>query len=292
MMHQGYIPYTIECREGPGDHQVSRVVFGACEEAEASKDYIGYADAITSRKERRTAVTNRQSAHGAARGSQYYGVRVMDFTLSVFSLDNDLERDWRVQKLLSVLRISPWGRQRILFPTHDGILLSTEFTVTEEPVVDMSDPYWKVVRFTAYCEEPLFRSAAARLDHETRAGGDVELSIAQPGDAEASIERLRIDGPVTNPTVTIAETGQQLVFGAYAGADLVIGAGQWLDIDTARGTVLVNGAVNAYKHLSFSGSTRFEEFTLSPRANTLVLGGSAQADGQTKLSATWRGAWA
>ena len=78
---------------------------------------------------------------------------------------------------------------------------------------------------------------------------------ATPGTVQVSnagtssyFPRLRIDGPVTNPRVTLAETGDQLV---YAGT---VAAGQWLDVDCARRRVLLNGSVSMRHKVSFVGA--------------------------------------
>ena len=54
--------------------------------------------------------------------------------------------------------------------------------------------------------------------------------------------RLRIDGPVPNPTVTLIETGDSIRFNG------TVAAGQWLDIDCGNRRVLLNGQVSM-RHL-------------------------------------------
>jgi len=60
--------------------------------------------------------------------------------------------------------------------------------------------------------------------------------------------RLRIEGPVTNPVVTLAETGDRI---AYRGT---IAAGQWLDIDCGARRVLLNGQVSMRHLVSAQGN--------------------------------------
>ena len=67
------------------------------------------------------------------------------------------------------------------------------------------------------------------------------LSLTNDGTA-SYYPRLRIDGPVPNPVVSLAETGDQI---AYSGT---VAAGQWLDIDCSRRRVLLNGQVSV-RHL-------------------------------------------
>ena len=59
--------------------------------------------------------------------------------------------------------------------------------------------------------------------------------------------RLRIDGPSTNPTETMVESGAWV---RYNGSLL---AGQWLDWDLANRLVLLNGRVSVRQSVSFSG---------------------------------------
>lgn len=60
--------------------------------------------------------------------------------------------------------------------------------------------------------------------------------------------RLRIDGPVPNPTVTLVETGDSVHF------DGTVAAGQWLDFDLANRRVLLNGQVSVRSQVSSSGA--------------------------------------
>jgi hypothetical protein len=59
--------------------------------------------------------------------------------------------------------------------------------------------------------------------------------------------RLRIDGPVTNPVVTLVESGAWVRF---TGSLL---AGQWLDLDMANRRVLLQGQVSVRQNVSSSG---------------------------------------
>ena len=60
--------------------------------------------------------------------------------------------------------------------------------------------------------------------------------------------RLRIDGPVPNPVITLGETGDQI---AYFGT---VEAGQWLDIDCANRRVLMNGLVSMRHKVQSAGA--------------------------------------
>jgi hypothetical protein len=59
--------------------------------------------------------------------------------------------------------------------------------------------------------------------------------------------RLRVDGPVTNPVVTLVESGAWVRF---TGSLL---AGQWLDLDMVNRRVLLQGQVSVRQNVSSSG---------------------------------------
>ena len=72
------------------------------------------------------------------------------------------------------------------------------------------------------------------------------VSVANAGTA-AYWPRLRILGPVTNPVVTLVESGAWV---RYTGSLL---AGQWLDLDMANRRVLLQGQVSVRQNVSSSG---------------------------------------
>ena len=74
-------------------------------------------------------------------------------------------------------------------------------------------------------------------------------ALSVPNDGTAAYwPRLRVDGPVPNPTITLVETGDWI---RYAGT---VAAGQWLDFDLANRRVLLNGQVSVRTAVSSSGA--------------------------------------
>jgi len=73
------------------------------------------------------------------------------------------------------------------------------------------------------------------------------VSVANAGTA-AYWPRLRILGPVTNPVVTLVESGAWV---RYTGSLL---AGQWLDLDMANRRVLLQGQVSVRQSVSSGGN--------------------------------------
>lgn len=93
--------------------------------------------------------------------------------------------------------------------------------------------------------------------------------------------RLRIDGPVPNPTVTLVETGDWI---KYTGT---VAAGQWLDVDTANRRVLLNGQVSVRHLVSDSGNW----LGVPPGGGSIRISADA-ADPAASLSVwSYEGAW-
>lgn len=82
---------------------------------------------------------------------------------------------------------------------------------------------------------------------------------------------LRIDGPVAAPRVTHAGSGASIIFAS----DLVLGAGEWLDIDMENQSVLANGESSRAGSLIEAGWFEFE-----PGVNTFAF----TADGDWPLA--------
>jgi len=100
--------------------------------------------------------------------------------------------------------------------------------------------------------------------------GEADLVNAGPSPARLL---LRIDGPATRPYITLATpTGAQVLF-----LDTVLGEGEWLDIDTATKSVVLNGSISRLRDawgdwplLTGSGLIRFQAETYEPDARLTV----------------------
>lgn len=103
------------------------------------------------------------------------------------------------------------------------------------------------------------------------------LSVFNAGTAPAP-GVVRIDGPVQRPVVRHEEQGHELVF------DLILDAGQWLEVDLDLHTVLLNGQA------SRRGLMRGRWFTLTPGVNTISWS-SLTAAPTAALTVSWRDAW-
>ena len=106
------------------------------------------------------------------------------------------------------------------------------------------------------------------------------VSVANAGTA-AYWPRLRVDGPVTNPVVSLVESGAWV---RYNGSLL---AGQWLDIDLANRRVLLQGQVSVRQKVTSSG----DWLTISPGSSSIVWAADS-ADPAALLSVwSYEGSW-
>lgn len=80
-----------------------------------------------------------------------------------------------------------------------------------------------------------------------------QVNLTNPGNAAGPV-RLRIDGPVTGPVVTHVGSGASLMFAS----SLVLGAGEYLDIDMEARTVLANGQSSRSGWVTARGWSQFE----------------------------------
>lgn len=108
-----------------------------------------------------------------------------------------------------------------------------------------------------------------------------QVSLNNPGN-EVGPVRLRIDGPCTGPVVTHVSSGAQLVFSS----SLVLGVGEWLDVDMEAHTVLANGQSSRAGWVTRRGWSGF-----NPADNTWSFT-AAQYDPASQLTVFATPAWA
>lgn len=80
-----------------------------------------------------------------------------------------------------------------------------------------------------------------------------QVALANPGNTAGPVH-LRIDGPVTAPIVTHVSSGRALIFSS----SLVLGAGQWIDVDMDRREVLENGQASRNGWVTGRGWSAFD----------------------------------
>jgi phage-related protein len=97
------------------------------------------------------------------------------------------------------------------------------------------------------------------------------------GSTEAPVT-IRINGPVTNPTVRNVTTGESL------GLTVVLAAGEFMDLDTKNHTVLLGGTANRYSTL-----TTPQWWGLQPGTNEIRY--FADITSASTVTVTYRSAW-
>lgn len=112
------------------------------------------------------------------------------------------------------------------------------------------------------------------------------VQVANAGTA-SYFPRIQIDGPVTNPRITLAETGDQL---AFSGS---IAAGQFLDFDCARRRVVLSSRANPDAAVSMRHKTSFVGAWLAvPVGGGSISWTADTADPASSLSVwSYEGAW-
>lgn len=106
------------------------------------------------------------------------------------------------------------------------------------------------------------------------------ITVANAG-TTAYRPRLRIDGPVTNPVVSLVESGARIQYVGF------VPAGGWLDIDLEARRVLLNGRVSVRPSLSWSG-----DWLAVPPGGGTVAWVADDADPAALLSVwSYEGAW-
>lgn len=110
--------------------------------------------------------------------------------------------------------------------------------------------------------------------------GAGEITIDQQGDSDSPAV-IRVYGPGVNPQITNTTLGQTISL-LYTMSD-----GEYLSIDTANRTILLNGATNRYSALDFDNT---EWWFLIPGTNLLTLRYFSYSAG-AKMEVDYRDAW-
>lgn len=113
-------------------------------------------------------------------------------------------------------------------------------------------------------------------------GGTASAAVSNAGNMTTP-PLFHITGPVTNPRLTLYETGESL----YVDNLTLATSGDTLDIDIWNRTAVVNSVTNVYSHIRFPDSVWW---LLQPGANTVQLWASSSSAG-VSLQAQWRDAW-
>jgi hypothetical protein len=94
----------------------------------------------------------------------------------------------------------------------------------------------------------------------------------------------RLDGPLTYPQISHLQSGNRLSLDLTANGGVDLAAGQWIDLDSTRRSVLLNGTADRRTQLTVDS----DWWNLTPGANTFSLDADA---GTGTLTVTWRDAY-
>jgi len=108
-----------------------------------------------------------------------------------------------------------------------------------------------------------------------------QVALTNAGNVTGPV-RLRIDGPVTGPVVTHVGSGLALTFAT----SLVLGSGEWLEVDMDKRTALANGQSSRAGYITGRGWSGFE-----PGANVWAFTAQSYSAGAL-LTVSASPAWA
>jgi len=108
-----------------------------------------------------------------------------------------------------------------------------------------------------------------------------QVALTNAGNVTGPV-RLRIDGPVTGPVVTHVGSGLALTFST----SLVLGSGEWLEVDMDKRTAMANGQSSRAGYITGRGWSGFE-----PGANVWAFTAQSYSAGAL-LTVSASPAWA
>jgi hypothetical protein len=168
----------------------------------------------------------------------------------------------------TVLTVSESGRQRWQTVRRDGDVLptwagATAFSYSIQVVAP--DPRKFGIALTASTKLPSTSGGLTvpftvpfGIPAVTVSG---QVNLTNPGNETGPVT-IRIDGPCAGPIVTHVGSASALVFSA----SLILSAGEWLDIDLEKRSVLANGQASRNGYITSRGWFGFE-----PGANTFAF---------------------
>lgn len=240
----------------------------------------------------RTVSGERAGDHGAWDSTEFYGSRTWALegvarTVDHTALHQAKRRFMSAINLGFDLRVIEPGFDRTARFRRDGQPLWSELTPS-------------LAKFSAslIAPDPRIYSAAIKSAHAgfpSTVGGltwpvtwpatwdavttSGDMPMVNEGD-QTAWPIFRIDGPVQEPVIVNAATGEAMHI------DLTLAAGEWITLDTGTHQVLANGDPNASRRDRFFG----QWWGLPEGASTARFFGASAGVG-AQLSATWRDTW-
>lgn len=291
------IPYELVGPDG------ARAVIGNSDVARADPDWVGFVDPETGitgldGADSRGSVETLTEADGAYVGPVYDGARpvvlhvILDPSAPIATL-NEYER--KLKRATRGMRDDAFLRYT---PDELGIELELRLRRNGKPNITGRRP--KVAQIPMIAADSARRAAlessAAIIPtgepttagygdpysdpYSTEAGATAQVSMLNEGDLDA-IPRHVITGPITNPEILNNTTGERIKL------TYTLAAGETLEVDVARKTVLFGGVTSKFSAVVFPTSRWWR---LQPGANDVRLLASAYSAG-ARLDTYWRRAY-
>lgn len=242
-------------------------------------DFLAHLTRITTDVAFTSSDTQISAGDGVLIGDQYRGGRSVVLDLLI-SAHDPLERARAIEWLTRI---------NGLLRSSEGLTLSwTEATGWEKEIsnlrpaayITVNDAWPKEVQLSLKTGSPFVLSSEVH-SREITTSGDA-ASLFNGGTAPAA-PKFWAYGPFDSILISNVETGEELI---YTGT---VEDGDYLEIDTARRTVLLNGTQNAYGGLDFSASSFFTIPAMS--AETQIVFTATDGGENTRLVTRWQSAW-
>lgn len=241
--------------------------------------FLAHLTRITSDVSWETSDSPIAAGDGALLGSMYRGARSVVLDLLI----TDHDQLARAEKIEWLQRING-----VLRDTN-GITLSwTEATGWEKEItglrpsgyISVGDGWPKELQVVLKTANPFILSSEVHSRELADESGTLELFNG--GNAPA-YPKFFVYGPFDDFLITNYSTGEELLFTEQ------VDDGDYIEIDTRRRTVLLNGSANAYGAIDYSSSSFFSLAPLSAELPVIfaTTGGAAN----TKLITRWQSAW-
>lgn len=289
------LPYVLVGPDG------TRAVIGNSDEAKADPDWCGFVDPEAGivgldGADVRESADNLVEQDGGVHGPFYEGRRAVVLNVIVDPANvgnvrqNQLER--KLKRATRALRADT-----VLTWTPSDIGLELRLLLRRQGKVTIAGRRPHTMQIPMVSADAAVRSSSeAQAEVVPDAGGGIvgytspyaspygttapvagQTFLVNQGDLDA-IPRFRIDGPITNPEILNNSTGQRIKL-LYT-----LAAGEWLDVDVGRKTVLLNGMASRFGAVVYPDT---KWWRLRSGSNDVRLLAAAYSAG-AKLTTYWR----
>lgn len=247
----------------------------------------------------RTSVEDRPEYDGAVAGNFYFGSRPVTLSGRIIA-SSATERNLAVVSLQRALRAL---RTDLTVKATASGLDPMQVTGRLANPPRITGGYAKEFQISLICPDPRIYSQTLHSLTSSAASGSVTgvpwpivwpanwgggsgaaaiVSVTNVGNIDTP-PVLRVYGAITNPEVRNNTTGMSIYVD-----NLVLTAGQYVDIDVAARTAVTDAAVNVYNKVRFPAS---DWWLINPGSNDLELRATATGAG-VQLTVYFRDAWA